>query len=433
MEKASELKQLLRNIEVKPLIGDDFDKFYVEATDTRHMDPAMKICDYLESYLDVPRRVLFIGQAGCGKSTELWKVRRYLSTDFKVLYFSIKTQWNVTDITYIELVFYIMDKLLDEVLTLNIRLDDTLLDSIIEFWQNENLFRSLDIHNKDFTDYYYDKVNYMNYIRGAISNVLLLGAESKEHVKKYMDPKMSSLIKYINNILFNIRKASGQNKTFPVIILDELDKLNFKESEDLFIKHRNVLTLLNAHLICTFPLYLRYTNDFKDIEETFGHYEFLNMIKVYTKQGQKYKAGAKTLKDIIAKRADLKLFEEGVLDYIIDKSGGSLTSLFELIKHAALDVRSRNISSFSIDMEAANNAYKIYKSEFQRYLSEKSIEVLSNLYNDTNKTPLSNETLRELLYMSCVLEYDSERWCDIHPVISDILQNRGIINTGRWG
>jgi hypothetical protein len=129
----------------------------------------------------------------------------------------------------------------------------------------------------------------------------------------------------------------------------------------------------------------------------------------------------------VGKRAELSLFDPQALNFIIEKSGGTLRNVFEMIHRAALTVLGRSTGSTIIDMDTAKKAYSELKSDFERCIAHKHLETLKDLYGDRTKKPLADANLMELLNCMAVIEYNGERWCDLHPAVEDILRDKGTI------
>ena len=54
------------------------------------------------------------------------------------------------------------------------------------------------------------------------------------------------------------------------------------------------------------------------------------------------------------------------------------------------------------------------------------MEILTRLYHDNNKIPLSDPDLRELLNSMAVIEYNGQKWCGLHPAVIKMLEERGL-------
>jgi hypothetical protein len=427
MNKASNLVELMRVCQPYPLEGDAFDNFHVETSEARGQNSAERLSDYFEVNRNEPQKVLFMGHRGSGKTTELWQVRKQLEPTFHVISFSIREETDIMDLKYMDLIFIVMKRLFDEVKALKIKLNEAALDNLIDYWNNEKILEKTKTEKAEATTTAEAKIGFLTQLTLGVKGILSTGRETKELIRSHIEPRLSKLIDSINDLIFQVNQQLNNHNKVPIIIIEDLDKLEIPIAEDLFLNHRNVLTSLNMHMIYTFPIFLLYSNKFKEIMDSFNHHELLSMIKINLINGNTFPKGREVLEKVVEARADITLFEPGVLDFIIDKTGGVLRNILEIIRAATLTERGKNRAATSVSLDSAKDAYLNFKSDFERKLSEPHIIPLKNLALDQSKKPLSDHILMELLYSTAVIEYNGERWCDVHPTVKDILRERGII------
>jgi len=226
------------------------------------------------------------------------------------------------------------------------------------------------------------------------------------------------------------KKANDLGKT-PLLMIDDLDKLGMIQAREIFIDHSRYITSLNLNIVYTFPIYLFYSPDFKLIESDFDECLLLSVIKVRKRSGEKYTKGIETIKEIIFKRADPTLFEDDVVDFVIDKSAGSLRTVCRLLREAALNSvlccrkDNENLSTAKVRRSDAEKAYSAYKSEMERLVRKEQIDMLREIHQ--TKRPFidkDNILVMDLLRTLAVIEYNSERWCDLNPAIREFLEEK---------
>ena len=152
------------------------------------------------------------------------------------------------------------------------------------------------------------------------------------------------------------------------------------------------------------------------------HFEFFNCL---------------IIKQIVEKRADISLFQEGVLNQMIERSGGVLRDLFEMIEVTASSALFKNKSV--IDQETSDYSFERLKMEYRGMITvwgEKEAKVSTgDLYDklfevsesSTKEFPL-DDTMFLLLSCLAVVEYNGKQWFDVHPAVKSIL---GSIDMGR--
>lgn len=427
MKRAATIADVVKVFKPSPLHGADFEAFRVDTSEARGDDYASKLSAFIEINKDDPQKILFMGHRGSGKSTELWQVRKNLDEKFKVISFSIKEQIDATDLNYIDLIFSMLSVIFTEIQQESIDVSQTSLDKLYAYWNSTNLIEELKIEKASIEASAKVKLSFLSAITTSIKGVLSTGKETKITVRRHIEPKLSQLISSINDLIYDYSSALLKVGKIPLVVIEDLDKLDIPIAEDLFLNHRSILTDINIHIIYTFPIFLHYSDKFNEIKDSFDYAELLSMIKINNKNKSVCEPGRRLIKEIIAKRADISLFEDKAIDFVIEKSGGTLRNIFEMITKAALKIIISKDDQI-ITLDAVKTAYREIKTSYERCISKKHLETLVSLYNDKSKKPLADENLRELLNCMAIIEYNGERWCDLHPAVEDILRDKGEIN-----
>jgi predicted ATP-dependent protease len=121
-------------------------------------------------------------------------------------------------------------------------------------------------------------------------------------------------------------------------------------------------------------------------------------------------------------------------------SGGCLRDCFNLVKEAAefaMDDERK-----SINQSDYHKAYLTLKREYKASIAdyqpdgqkekisvEQFYQALAAIANNRNKTMPDETNVAMVLRQNLmVLGYNGEGWCDVHPVVRDILAERGLLN-----
>lgn len=427
MEKATELGNVLRVTRPQPLKGEDFDNFFVKTDEARGVKSAFLLSKFFKINIDEPQKVLFMGHRGSGKSTELYRFGKSIEDEFKVINFSVKDKIDIVDLEYTDLIFVILRELFEEAEKDKIPVNENLLDNLDHYWHDEKLVEDLKIEKANLETGGQVKGGFFNTIGFHIKGVLSTGSESKVVVRNYIKPRLSQLLTNVNDLISDIgRKYKKKGKTL-ILVIEDLDKLDLDVAENLFLKRKNILVGFNLHVIYTFPIFLHYSGHFNEIESVFDHYELLSMIKVKDQTGKPYEKGIEIIRDIVGRRAELSLFEPDALREIIEKSGGSLRHLFEMLQNGVLYAHSKDTDTISMDKESAEKAYRKLRNYFERTVGAEHIPALKALHESIDKKPMPDFKLKEMLNCMAVIEYNGDRWCGLHPAVDDILRKKGEI------
>lgn len=427
MEKAQDLGQLLRVTNTKPLQGESFDSFFVDTDEARGAYTAFELCDYFSANIDDPQKVLFMGHRGSGKSTELYRMEKEFGEEFKVIKFSILNEADGNTLQYIDVLFAILSKLYEAAVADDIDVDQGLLDNLVSYWYGENFLENISFSEDEVRGGVKVKGGLFGLLTAHIGGIFKTGTKSKETIRRYVEPKVSRLIQDTNYLIDNLSDKYANNDRTLLLIIEDLDKLDIKVAEDLFLNHSNVLTSFNLHIVFTFPIFLHYSEKFSAIEGAFDNVELLSMIKVNSKDHQPHEAGRKILKELVGRRFDLSLIDEEAIDLIIEKSGGAIRLVLKMVQDAALTERSLKRKATSISLESARKAYVKIRSNFERCIERKHLMALKELYESEDKKPLQDDSLKEMLSCLAVIEYNGDRWCGLHPAVEDYLKGKKVI------
>ena len=231
----------------------------------------------------------------------------------------------------------------------------------------------------------------------------------------------SDLFILMGEALLEIAEESGKA---PVIIFEDLDKLNPEDAWNVFYNYASVLSGMPFSVIYTFPIALSYDTRFSAMEAYFIT-KTLPMIKIETIEGNPYEEGIRVIREIVEKRADLQLFKEGVLESLIRYSGGSLRDLFQMINSSAK--RAERRGSERIFMEDAERALEEVKTSLTRRIEKKDYDFLVHIYQGNKELIEDKQMLLKMLQASVVLEYNGKRWHNIHPLVARFFAEQGLV------
>ena len=429
IKKAKKLEEMFAVFDPFPLVEkEQFDEFYVDTYEARGAN-VVKLMSYgLEYSLNPYMKILFMGHRGSGKSTELSLLMEELKGQFEIINFFIQNEIDTDNMTYIDFIFAIMSQIIKYIETnTKLSLSNSDIEGLYNYWYGEKVIEESEFDYGEMAVDFSAKLSFLKQIILSGGGILKTGSESKTSLRRKIEPKVGYLVMLMNQIIQKINKQLESNGSKGLLmIIEDLDKISIDTAEGLFIKHRKTWLSLNVRLILTFPIFMAYNAQYSMIKEDVDMFCMLSMIKVTNRDKSSNEQGIDKLLEIIGKRSELSLFENGALMFLINKSGGALRDLFQMIRDASFD--SLLNGSEKITMKSAQNAYNKLKSENERLIrSEKDVEKLIEIYNEPQLL-ITDDTVMELLLKGLVLEYNGERWCGIHPTVEDFLREKGKIN-----
>jgi len=236
----------------------------------------------------------------------------------------------------------------------------------------------------------------------------------REQVKEEVEKYPQQLRQNLNLLLDDAKKIAA--KPYPrgvLFILDNLDRYTPETIDDAVLKHADLFNGVAAHTVYVMPISLLYNPPGETVEDRFD-LETLPMIPVF-RRDDRHTVNSAVLDDMtgaIYKRVDRALFADPAIACEIARlSGGCPRDLMHLLKRALLESQDR------IDARAVQRSASVIRGEMARKLTLADYAVLARVYLDGAIDP--DDTGRRLLYRRAALEYDSERWVGVHPLLWD--------------
>ena len=207
----------------------------------------------------------------------------------------------------------------------------------------------------------------------------------------------------------------------PVLfIVEGTDKPDLARAREIFLGHSTSLTELHASIVYTFPIGLRYSSDFTIIRNSFNEHYMLPNLKIKHKDGSPDEDCINKISEIIDKRMKEGLIDADARMSIINASGGLMRTLVQLVQRASVGAVGRN--SALIQQQDALKAIGKEKSDLIAILSENDYAMLKARFTD--KKLISDVAIQNLLQGRALLEYSNgEVWCDVNPLIQDLIAN----------
>jgi len=441
LEKATSLEGVYKALSQKPLEIDELEEFYQKTDKARGERVRSRLSLVLKQNTDSYQHTLFVGYRGCGKSTELRHLTKDIQDDFLVLDFSIKNDLDPSNFNYIQLIILTMKKLFVLIDEKALGLEESYLSLITNFIKTKEVseirdkYMSADL--KAGTEVKID-IPFITKFFTGLTATMRATKSFKTVLKEKIEPHFSTLLDRCNELIAQVKlKLDVLDKEDLLIIIEDLDKVHPSQAEELFFNYSNQITALQCNVIYTFPIALKYHDRFTAIKNCYSNTYELPMIKVNEKDGSSCEEGVDTMKSILEARMELSLFEEEqILDFFIHYSGGCLRDLFMLVSEAAINALLEERSTIIEEdkLYAFHKLKKDYKSSIADALDANGkvdipvatyYKVLSKL--DKSKTKIIDNTREELNLRQnlSILSYNGTGWCDVHPIVKEILKERG--------
>jgi hypothetical protein len=375
---------------------------------------------------DQPTCQLFTGHIGCGKSTELFRLKAELEQDgFHVVYFESSQDLDMGDVDISDILLSIARQVSETMESAKIKLRPTYF---------KNLFAEV----SEFLQTPID-LSAEAELSVGIARVTAKTKDSpklRSQLRQYLEPRTNSILQSINEELLDVAnlELKRQGKKGLAVIVDNLDRLDgcLKPSgrtqpEYLFLDRGEQLKKLNCHVVYTIPLTLIFSNDFGRLASRFGvKPKVMPMVPVQIRSGEDHIEGMALLRQLVLARAfpnvpslqrlDLitKVFDSPeTLDRLCRISGGHVRNLLMLL-YSCLQHEDPPFSR-----ECLESVIQEYRDDLLGAVNELEWELLFQVVN--KQTVTGEEESQILLRSMFVFEYrDPEgRWFGINPVLAE--------------
>ena len=376
MKYAVKVSEIINAFSPAPLKTDQMEEFYCNntmeyRTSDKYSSPIEDIFDSCQTH-EEGNAFLLLGHRGCGKSTELNKMsERLIEKGYHVKTINCGMDLDLLNIVYSDLFIIMGEALLEIAEEAGCKIQNNILDNIMNFWND-----GIEIATCQETAAASAETGISVKTNSILANILNIFANIKtdlkfnEEIRKEYRKKISIRSSEWIGILGHVSdEIAGQTDgKYPVIIFEDLDKLNPEDAWTLFYNYVTILSGMKFPVIYTFPIALSYDTRFSAMESYFTT-KTLPMIKIRTIEDEPFQDGINIICKIVEKRADLELFETNVLEKLVQDTGGSLRDLFHVVNSSAKRAVRRN--SGTISMEDAEHALEELKTSITRLIEEK--------------------------------------------------------------
>lgn len=361
-------------------------------------------------YRQLPKHFLS-GHRGCGKSTELYRLAADPEVQHKFwpVHFSIREHADIDDLDYKDVLLLIGLQLFQQYQAKGGKLPKDLLEEL-ESWQGEFVVHITSLQSGRMEGEVGAKLSAG---LAEISSKIKLEPKTRHEIRREIERNITGLIAIINNIAAAIQ---AREKKAPLVLIDDLDKLDLKIAHEIFSERLELMLRPNCSIVYTVSSPLFYDSRITGIG---GKAHFLPNIKLHEqgKRQARYPQGYYTLAQFVHQRMAPELINEQALELAMTMSGGVFRELARLIRHSIL------LSNRSIISEAdVKGAVAELRSTYWRILTTEERALLRTVRQHNQM--LDRDDLAPLLQSLAVLEYRNDViWCDIHPVLHELLDS----------
>ncbi|SPF33250.1 conserved hypothetical protein [Syntrophobacter sp. SbD1] len=381
------------------------------------IDPGKDPGEDVMKFVPSGKYSLFCGHRGCGKSTELRRLRARLDRPdlFFVVFLDVLSELDINNLSYADVLLAIAYVLVSRIESEGLIIDPVHLGKM-ENWFSERI----EIHEtiKEYTAKIKaglkveSGIPFLAKIFAQLTSSFKMGSTYKEELRTEICNSFSQFAEAFQSLIDAATEKvaeSGRGRSI-LFIVDGTDRLRGEDSEKFFIHDAHQLRQLRGNFIYCAPIHMIYEHN--QLNQVFESIHKLPMIKIEEKDpGIPNPAGISAMEEIIYKRADRSLFDnEETVKYLITHSGGHPRDLLHLLMYGF-----ESAEGDLIDRYSAEKAVKRLATDYRMTLSKDDLQLLCEIDSAPEETHNSEEA-RRLLYNLALLEYNSYWWRS-HPVV----------------
>ncbi|MFZ5516929.1 MAG: hypothetical protein ACOY90_09850 [Candidatus Zhuqueibacterota bacterium] len=376
----------------------------------RENSPIDEMTAFLANAHDLPK-LLFSGSPGCGKRTELAKLRENLKKQFHIISCSAKDITTDFNVDIGALLFFVLTQITKFAKDAKLPIYTEKLEKFMQYgygWEM-NIEQTTSAKGKDLT---IDPV----FIEKFVKKGLDFEGALKHIFKKTSKPGNSELLEYINGTVWELEGKTGKDV---LLLVSDMDKISLNNAKEIFIEKFLLLTKLQCSAVFTFPLALKYEPNFIRAALNFSAVYYLPNFTAFDQYGEPDDNGQKKLREIITKRLNDRLIYDEALSRIIELSGGITFELINLVRHCC--IQSLKEKYEYIDEETVVSAEEKIRRFYKSVYTTDELRYLAQIRE--TKDFDRNETGIKLLNHLSISEYGAadDIWYDVNPILLPLL------------
>lgn len=369
---------------------------------------------------------LFTGHIGCGKSTELLRLKAELEQQgFHVVYFESSQDLDTADVDVSDILLAIARQVSESLEAIQISVKPSYFN---------NLFAEI----SDFLQTPIDisAQAELSFMIGKITAQTKASPKLRNQLRQHLEPRTNGILGAINQELLEParEKLQKQGKKGLVVIVDNLDRVDNTlkpggrtQPEYLFVDRGEQLNQLKCHVVYTIPLVLLFSNSLGPLTNRFGvDPKVLPMVPIQLRDGADCSEGLALLRQMVLTRAfpaadaaqQLQLIphvfdSSDTLERLCRVSGGHVRNLLMLL------YRCLQRDDPPLSRNCLEAVIRQRRDELVNTIDNEEWELLRHV--GQHKSVRGEDRYQTLIRSMFVFEYRDHNgsWFDINPILAD--------------
>ncbi len=393
---------------------------------------------------DEPTCTLFTGHIGCGKSTELLRLKAELDRDgFHVVYFVSSDDLELADVDISDVLLAIARRVSESLESVQVNPEAKGFRGLIRSTMNV-LLTEIDLKAKikvpGLGDAAMDSEKREVSLSAGIAELTVTAKNDpglRDRLNQFLGPQKNKLLEMINKDLLEPATAQlkAMGKKGLVVIIDNLDRIDGRaksfgrpQPEYLFIDQSECLTNISCHVVYTMPLALKFANEYEMLAQRYEEPKVLPMVTVMFRDGSECSEGMALMRQMILARAFpqaataqrleqmLEVFESlETLDRLCQASGGHVRDVLRL-----LNAWIKKERKLPLTRSVLEEVIRSRRNEMMLSISDEEWALLKQVR--LRKRVGGDQDYQKLIHSRLVFEYRNrgESWFDVNPILGEV-------------
>jgi len=391
-----------------------FDAYYVP----RKHSPAGRLKAALETGSG-PCKILYSGQNKSGKTTELLRLVHDLEGTHLVVFLSVQRDMEPGDVQALDLLLLSAARLCENARKAGVKLGRE-LEKLMEdlLLQNTSEVFKTKVTEKAGGGGVGAKLDVALFELGGNYRI---DQTLRTEVRQKLEPKVSQLVEVFDMLSAKVRQSGKE----PLVVVDDLEKIDVEPAEKLFRLHAATLTRPRCRMIYTVHKAMEYLPSWNSIRNSFDDAVEVYPVRIAERDGSPHEEGLELLRNILRRRMGEDLFEPDAFRQVVCCCNGVLSDLLNLARKtclSAIEAKSARIAWNVVDRH-----WQDLTINYQRMIDERLYPKVADVAK--TREGRKDEDLSKLLHMLAVIEYRDEQgiYYDVHPAVKPLLERRKLI------
>ncbi len=360
---------------------------------------------------------LLFGPIGSGKSTELLRFAHTLEQGKRMLpiLLNVRGEIDINNLQYADVLMALATAVVTKLKEKNLDLPEAKIEAL-EQWFKEHVAHEEKI--KELTAELASEagvelgIPFLAKLMTRLTAAFRTSSVYKDSLREVVKKTFTQFADAFNALVSAAEealKARGMAERL-LLIVDGTDKIPLDDAERLFIHETEQLLAIQALVLYTAPITLKYGGAGVSKLDT-G--EVLPIIKLQQQDGTPHEAGWKAMREMLAKRIAPDTFADpALMDTLIEYSGGHPRELLRLLRMACELGESERIEALTVE-----KAIDKLAADYRYWLQPEDYKLLAQVDASKGAHVGNDERTRNLLWRLALLHYNDGSWRSTHPVV----------------